>query len=155
MTTKNFQDLAQIAESLRSNKIKDTKNTLENVELNMIQRNMYRKLMYGIKDYTEEELKGLSPITITEIIINHNKAKKVLHILKAKKYYESETKLINSIFSHLKIGEKDSDWLTELPKEVTLRKLNISVKDIINEFINKRLLPSNFWKIGLTDNINL
>jgi hypothetical protein len=68
--------------------------------------------------------------------------------MKAKKLYKNETNLINSIFSHVNIGEKDFDWLIELPKSATLKKLGITTREVINEFIKRKLLPKNFYSLS-------
>jgi hypothetical protein len=35
----------------------------------------------------------------------------------------------------------------DLPKSATLRSLGISTKEVIDEFIKRRLLPQNFFTI--------
>jgi hypothetical protein len=35
-----------------------------------------------------------------------------------------------------------------LPKNATLKKLNISTRDVINEFIKRKLLPKNFYQLS-------
>ena len=46
---------------------------------------MYRRLMYGLDNYSNEERAVMSPVQITKIIKEHEKAKRYLHIMKAKK----------------------------------------------------------------------
>jgi len=110
--------------------------------------------MYGLKEYTPQQISIMSPQTITEIVENYKKSTRVLHIMKSKKFYKNETDIIRAIFPSANIGEKDFDWLLELPKNATLKKLGISTIDIIDEFIKKRLLPKNFYKLT-SDSINL
>lgn len=135
-------------------KTKEVVDTVEKVHLNFVQRQMYRKLMYGLKEYTPQQISIMSPQTITEIVENYKKSTRVLHIMKSKKFYKNETDIIRAIFPSANIGEKDFDWLLELPKNATLKKLGISTIDIIDEFIKKRLLPKNFYKLT-SDSINL
>ena len=116
-------------------------------KLNSIQREMYRRLMYGLNNYTEQQRNLMSINQITKIVKDYEKAKKVLHIMKCKKFYIHETKLFDAIFPHCKTRDNDSDWYLKLPKEATLNKLNISPKDIIEEFIRRKLLPNNFYKL--------
>ncbi len=126
---------------------KEVNNTCEKINLNTIQREMYRRLMYGLDNYSSEERATMSPVQITKIIKDHEKAKRYLHIMKAKKYYKGDTELLNAIFPHCPTGIKDSDWFLHIPKSVTLNKLNIGPKDIIEEFIKRRLLPTNFYEL--------
>jgi len=108
---------------------------------------MYRRLMYGLKEYTPEQVASFSPSTLSRIVADYKKAKQYLHILKAKKLFGPETKIINAIFPHAKIGEKDFDWFIDLPKSATLRNLGISTREVIDEFVRRKLLPKNFFSL--------
>ena len=101
-----------------------------------------------------EQISKMSPKTITHIVKNHEKALKILHILKAKKLYKNETNLVNSIFPHAQIGNSDNDWLIKLPKDATLKKLGISTKEIVDEFIQRKMLPIDFYNLS-TDTVKL
>jgi hypothetical protein len=105
--------------------------------------------MYGLKEYSPEQIAAMSPSALSRIVEDFKKAKRAIHIMKAKQYFRIETKLINEIFRHVKIGDKDYDWLDPLPKEVTLRSLGISTKEVIDEFIRRKLLPRNYYEITL------
>jgi hypothetical protein len=129
-------------------KSENVQTTADKVHLNFVQRQMYRRLMYGLKEYSPEQLTALSPVSINRIVSDYNKASRALHVMKAKKLYKNETNLINSIFSHVNIGEKDFDWLIELPKSATLKKLGITTREVINEFIKRKLLPKNFYELS-------
>lgn len=139
-----IQTKQQTARTLKVN------NTCEKVILNTIQREMYRRLMYGLDNYNIEERNAMSSAQITKIIKNYEKAKRYLHIMKAKKYYEADTKLLNAIFPHCPTGIKDSDWFLHIPKNITLNKLGIGPKEIIEEFIKRKLLPTNFYELKPT-----
>lgn len=134
-------------------KNKNVQKTADNLHLNLIQRQMYRRLMYGLKEYSPEQIAAMTHSTITQVVNDYQKASRILHVMKAKVFYKNETNLVKSIFPHAKIGEKDFDWLMELPKNATLKRLCISTKDIIDEFIKRRLLPKNFLFIT-PENIN-
>lgn len=131
----------------QSNRVKVTQEEIEKIHLNMVQRNMYRRLMYGLKEYTPEQIASFSPNTLSRIVADYKKAKQYLHILKAKKLFGPETKIINAIFPHAKIGEKDFDWFIDLPKSATLRNLGISTREVIDEFVRRKLLPKNFFSL--------
>jgi hypothetical protein len=135
-------------------KNKNVQKTADSLHLNLVQRQMYRRLMYGLKEYSPEQIAAMTPRTITQIVNDYQKASRILHVMKAKIFYKHETNLIKSIFPHAKIGERDLDWLMELPKNVTLKKLGISTKDIVNEFIKRKLLPNNFLELS-PENIEL
>jgi len=131
----------------RSNSVKRTQEQVEKIHLNMVQRQMFRRLMYGLKEYAPEQIASFSPSTLSRIVSDYNKAKQYLHVLKAKKLFVGETKIINAIFG-TNIGQKDYEWYLDLPKSATLRNLGVSTKDVIDEFINRKLLPKNFLQIS-------
>jgi hypothetical protein len=142
-----YEDTYQAKAEKRSKNITKTKERIEKLHLNLIQRQMYRRLMYGLKEYTPEQVASFSPQTIEKIVDDYKRTKRYLHILKAKKLYTGETKIINSIFPHAKIGTKDYDWFLDLPKSATLRSLGISTKEVISELIRRKLLPRNFFEL--------
>lgn len=118
----------------------------DSLYLNFTQREMYRRLMYGLKNYSSEQIEAMSRFTQNKISKDFNQAQKQIHIIKAKQLYYAETKLFDAICPHLNLQTKDSNWLgLKIPQNMTLRKLNIKPKEIIDTFINKKLLPENFY----------
>jgi hypothetical protein len=149
-----YGKLYQNKNHVRTKKVQKTIAEVEKIHLDMIQRAMYRRLMYGLKEYTPEQVASMSPSSISRIVEDFKKAKRALHVLKAKQYYAPETKIINAILkaegAEMElIGERDYDWYIELPKTVTLRSLGIGTKQVIEEFIKRKLLPKNFWSINV------
>lgn len=136
-------------DSLVQNKIissKKVQRTQDGIYLNLIQRQMYRRLMYGLKEYSPEQIAAFSPNSLNRIVTDYKKAKQFLQIMKAKKLFHSETRIINAICSS-DIGKKDYDWYLDLPKHITLRNLSITTKDVIDEFIRRKLLPKHYYSI--------
>jgi hypothetical protein len=132
----------------------------ESLHLNPIQRTLYRRLMYGLKEFSPEQVAAMSPRSIERIAHDHSRAEKLLQALKSRTYYQryfaAETKLLNSIFSEAykargrefaPIGEKFSDNMGKLPDSATLNKLGISTARIVGEFMEKGLLPANFLQL--------
>jgi hypothetical protein len=137
----------QAKSHFKAPRVQATATDLEKIHLNMIQRQMFRRLMYGLKEYTPEQMATMSPSAVTNIVEDYKKAKRALHILKSKRYYQAETKLLSAIFPNMELGTKDFDWYLDVPKHVTLRSLGISTKEVIDEFITRRLLPKNFYNL--------
>lgn len=142
-----YANTYQMKSHFKPKHVQKTADDLEKVHLNMIQRQMFRRLMYGLKEYTPEQMASMSPSAITKIVDDYKKAKRALHVLKAKKFFYAETKLMNAIFPNMNIGAKDFDWYLDIPKNVTLRSLGISTAEVIDEFISRKLLPKNFHSI--------
>jgi len=147
---KNYEKLFQ--EQVRQyNRSKSERMQEENLQLNVIQRSMFRRVMYGIKDFPGEEIAALSTGQIDKIVSDHKKCTETLHRLKVLKYYRGATELINACFPHIKLGTKFSDFLVELPKSETLRVLGISTRDVVNSLIQAHLLPVNFFELSVND----
>ena len=146
-TMLRYEDSFQAKGDKRVGKIAKTQNNIEKIHLNFVQRQMYRRLMYGLNEYTPEQVASFSPKTIDKIVNDYKKTKRYLHILKAKKMYSAETKLMDALFPHAKIGTKDYDWFLDLPRNATLKRLCISTKEVITELIKRRLLPYNFFQL--------
>jgi hypothetical protein len=143
----------------RTQNVQKTQSQVEKIHLDMIQRAMYRRLMYGLKEYTPEQVASMSPKSLSRIAEDFKKAKRAIHVLKAKLYFAPETNLVNALLDMEKsnmerIGERDYDWYLELPKKVTLRTLGIGTRQVIEEFIKRKLLPKNFWNIN-SENVSL
>lgn len=128
--------------------IAKTAEDLEKIHLNLVQRQMFRRLMYGLKEFTPEQMSTMSPSAVVRIVEDYKKAKRALHVLKAKKFYQAETKLMNAIFPNMNIGSKDFDWYLDIPKNVTLRSLGITTKEVLDDFISRKLLPKNFFTLS-------
>lgn len=144
----NLQKYANTYQAKSAFKSKRVQETADKLHLNLVQRQMYRRLMYGIKEYSPDQIASMTPSVISQIVMDYQKAARILQVMKAKLFYKNETSIIRAIFPHAKIGERDRDWQIELPKSATLNKLGITTKDVIDEFINRRLLPKNFFNIS-------
>lgn len=133
----------------QSKRSTDVEVTVDKLELNNVQRQMYRRLMYGLDNYSKQERAEMSTDVLVKIIRNYQKAQKILHVMKAKVFYAAETKLFNAIFTdeNQQVKDRDADWMLPIPKEATLNKLGITPKMIIDEFIKRKLLPKNFYEL--------
>ena len=127
----------------------DVEITVEKLELNNVQRQMYRRLMYGLNNYSQQERAEMPTNVLAKIIRDYQKAQKILHVMKAKVFYAAETKLFNAIFTNenQQVKDRDTDWMLPIPKEATLNKLGITPKMIVDEFIKRKLLPKNFYEL--------
>lgn len=121
------------------------------LELNVIQRSMYRRLMYGTKAYTPSELGSMNKTTIFAIEKEHIRATEVLNQYKYEKHYGAYNKLLKVIFPHIELSYFKDGKYADMP---TLGELKITTEDIINLWIANKLLPSNFLSLSV-DTIEL
>lgn len=114
-------------------------------ELNMIQKTMYRRLMYGTSAYTEQELGTMSQQIIFTIKKEHLRATEAINQLKYETYYGAYNKLLKVIFPQVELSYFKDGKFANLP---TLKELKITTEQVINTWINHKLLPSNFYSIS-------
>jgi hypothetical protein len=122
--------------------VHNSSNTKRYFQMNEIQRNMYRRLMYGLASFTSEEISSLDQPTLFKIKNEHIRATDVVNELKYTKYYGAYNKLLAVIFPHVELDYRKDGKYAEMP---TLRELKITTSDIVNAWINNKLLPLNFY----------
>lgn len=120
-------------------------------EMNIIQRNMYRRLFYGLQAYSNQEVQSFTKKDIIAISHDHNKAQNIINSLKYDRLYNDVNKLLAVIFPHVKLDFYKDGHDVILP---SLKSLKITTVDIIDKWIEYKLLPNNFYSIN-TDNLNL
>lgn len=117
-------------------------------EMNTIQRNMYRRLFYGMEAFSAEEVKTMSKIDISKVTRDHSKAQKVVNEMKYKKLYSDYNKLLAVIFPHVKLDFYKDGQDVSLP---SLKELKITTVDIVNRWVEEKLLPENFFNLNIAN----
>jgi hypothetical protein len=117
-------------------------------EMNVIQRNMYRRLFYGMEAFSAEEVKTMSKIDISKISRDHSKATKIVNQLKYQKYFGDYNKLLSVLFPHVKLDFYKDGQDVSLP---SLKELKITTVDIIDKWVEEKLLPSNFYNLNIAN----
>jgi hypothetical protein len=131
-----------------ANQQQQNKKSADFFEMNTIQRNMYRRLFYGMESFSAEEVKTMSKIDISKVTRDHNKAQKIVNEMKYQKLYGDTNKLRAVIFPHVKLGFYKDGQDVSLP---SLKELKITTVDIINKWIEKKLLPENFFNLNIAN----
>jgi len=117
-------------------------------EMNVIQRNMYRRLFYGMEAFSPEEVKTMSKIDISKISRDHSKATKIVNQLKYQKYFGDYNKLLSVLFPHVKLDFYKDGQDVSLP---SLKELKITTVDIIDKWVEEKLLPENFYNLNIAN----
>lgn len=139
-----YYDLEYISKPITRKKHSDS------IKLNMIQRAMYRRVMYGLSEYTPEQIADLTSRFEQKIAKDHRKARLVVQTMKARRLYKMENDLIHAMFQHVTIPDDIYFWNISVPKKYTLRSMGISTLEVIDEFITNKLLPKNFLSMDVT-----
>jgi len=131
-----------------ANSQKQSKRSEHFFEMNVIQRNMYRRLFYGMEAFSPEEVKTMSKIDISKISRDHSKATKIVNQLKYQKYFGDYNKLLSVLFPHVKLDFYKDGQDVSLP---SLKELKITTVDIIDKWVEEKLLPENFYNLNIAN----
>lgn len=112
--------------------------------MNDIQRTMYRRLMYGMKNYTNEEISVMTSRDIMLVEKDHARATDVINKLKYERVYGAYNKLLSVIFPHVELDFYKDGKFCDLP---SLKELKITTRNIVDAWINNKLLPLNFYSL--------
>lgn len=112
------------------------------------QNNLYKRAMFGIGMFTQEEIKAMHPEKVERIKKVHKKTQKELNIWKQEKIIALTNKIFG-IFSKKEGLCKDLIELYSKPdpkfiSRTSFKDLSISKEDIILRLVDRGLLPKNF-----------
>ena len=130
--------------ALYQNQRNNPVNRFGGLHLNTIQRSMFRRVMYGLGDFTPQQIHEMDKATRQAIDADHKRAKAAIDKMKYDLTYAPVDKLFNAIFPHVKIGSRTYDYHVSLP---SLRELRIGTKEVCDTLIKAGLLPQNFFSI--------
>lgn len=119
-------------------------NRFGHYQMNTIQFGLYQQLMQGMSMYTPQEIDAMSESAKFTIRNKHTRATDVLNKLKYEKAYGYINKLFSVIFPDVKLDYYKDGRFADMP---TLRELKISTVDIIDAWINEKLLPLDFYNL--------
>lgn len=120
-------------------------------QMNPIQYKLYQQLMHGMKIYSAEERAAMSESSVFTVTNKHLRATEVLNMLKYERCYGYINKLFEVIFPHIKLDYYKDGKYADMP---TLRELGITTIDVIDTWIENKLLPLNFYSLD-TNSIKL
>lgn len=120
---------------------------------NNYQNFLYKRALFGLSIYTQEELLKMHTAKKKRIQSVHERAQKILNAWKQKLSHEITSKFLAQVFHHSKLvkdyvekfaEETDSDYISR----VDFKSLGISKKNIIDKLIEERILPHNFYQLA-------
>lgn len=121
-------------------------------EFNSYQNKLYKEALFGISNYTQEEIKKLSYQEQNRIVKANRKAQSVLNIWKQ----ELCNNIINSLFKNLFPNSPVTKELTgefgnvvdaSYKNFLTFKQLGVSKKEIVYKLIKHDVLPKNFFEL--------
>lgn len=119
--------------------------TQRHYQMNTIQYGLYQQLMLGPKAYGQQEFEIMPESTKFAIRNKHLRATEVLNKMKYEKAYGYINKLFAVIFPDIKLDYYKDGKYADMP---TLRELGIKTVDIIDAWIENKLLPLDFYDLN-------
>jgi hypothetical protein len=118
--------------------------------LNDHQMFLYRRLIFGIVSYKQEDIKKLKPGQKFRIYKNHQRTKELLCKLKQSFIMDITNKVFIKYFPESPMTKSligmTKYFLDEKPV-LTFKQLGITRELVINHLIAHKLLPKEFWTI--------
>ncbi len=144
-TEKVFNTFEGMAEAL-----KEQRYSQKETHLSEYQNFIYKRAMYGLKMYSDEEIKAMHWQKRKRIKKVHTRTQTILNLWKQSRIVE----ITNSIFGlfHKSVLAHDlielySNTDSEFICNLTFKDLGITKTDIIDKMLSEGLLPYNFYEL--------
>jgi hypothetical protein len=145
--TGTYQDFASLGKSLRKEKPYSQVKQFEQDPYNKYQNILYKRAMFGIKIFTQDEVKAMHPDKVLRIEKVNKRAQREVNIFKQERLIEITNKFF-SVFTKSKIANDMLDVYSnpdpKFTSRTSLKDLGIPKEDIINRLCEKGILPRNF-----------
>jgi hypothetical protein len=164
---KTFKHLSDLQSIVYTGPVASLQNESRNiVEQNIYtprQKELYERLLFGLKIYEPAELYKMNSSKKQRIVKSHKKAQRILNIMKQEALIEISNNVINKFMvkdNKIKPSKNPNARLTaslayllltdQTPVDpsftcnMSFKDLGITKKKIINRFISEKLLPSDY-----------
>jgi hypothetical protein len=123
--------------------------------LNSYQYFLFRRCLFGLEVYSQEEMRYISSQKKKRILAVHKHAMEVINVFKQKLLTEKTNKILGKLLPNSKsiqvfisvCNETDPEFDCSIP----LEKLGACRMDIAKELVVQKCLPYNFWDLTLND----
>jgi hypothetical protein len=122
---------------------------------NSYQYFLFRRALYGLEVYSQEELRYISSQKKKRIKAVHKHVQQTLNVFKQKLLIQHTNGLLTKLFPNsedIKVfistySDPDPDFICG----VSMEKFGITKKDIAVELVEKKCLPYNFFELTVND----
>ena len=111
---------------------------------------LYKRAMFGLKMYTQDEIKAMHWQKRNRIKKVHKRTQSVLNLWKQELMIEKTNKLFQIFFPDSTITQallSASDVDPEFRNKLDFKTLGITKKDVVNKLQEENLLPHNFAEL--------
>ena len=124
----------------------------EKDEFNTYQNFLYKRVLFGLTVYSEEELSKMHWDKKKRVQKVHSRAQQVLNLWKQELTNKWTSDFLNILFHHSQFAkdyaekfacETDPDYISNLE----FKSLGVSKKQIVDKLIQEKVLPNNFYEL--------
>jgi len=124
----------------------------EKDEFNPQQNFLYKRVLFGLSVYSEEELTKMHWDKKKRILKVHSRAQTVLNIWKHQLSNQWTADLLTSLFWNSNFAKEYADkFVNEVDptyiSNLEFKSLGVSKKEVINKLIDEKVLPYNFYQL--------
>jgi len=124
----------------------------EKDEFNPQQNFLYKRVLFGLGVYSEEELTKMHWDKKKRILKVHSRAQTVLNIWKHQLSNQWTADLLTSLFWNSNFAKEYADkFVNEVDptyiSNLEFKSLGVSKKEIVNKLIEEKVLPYNFYQL--------
>lgn len=127
----------------------------ENDWFNSYQYFLFRRCLYGLDVYSQEEMRYISSQKKKRILKVHRHSLDIINLFKQRIVVDYTNQMLDKLFPNSpdaklfisSCSEIDPDFQCTIP----LEQLNITRKDIARELVSKKCLPYNFFELTIHD----
>lgn len=131
-------------------KTKNVERVYEKDPYNSRQNFLYKRAIFGLAVYSEQEISEMSKVKIKRITKMNHKTQVVLNLWKQELLNKWTNKFFGTIFPTSPFA-KEFITKTSIDKNfictLSFKDLKITKNDIINRLIVEKLLPKNFYEL--------
>lgn len=119
---------------------------------NSYQNFLYKRALFGLSVYTQEELEKMHTDKKKRVEKVHGRAQSILNLWKQELAGQWTVKILNTLFWHSELvkefGQKfGNETDPEYISKVDFKSLGVSKVDIVNKLIQEKILPNNFYQL--------
>jgi hypothetical protein len=126
--------------------------SFERDTFNGYQNFLYKRALFGLAVYTQEELEKMHTDKKKRIQKVHNRAQHILNIWKQELANQWATALLSKLFWHSKLVQEteekfgddvDPNYISKLD----FKSLGVTKEHIVSKLIQEKILPNNFYQL--------
>jgi len=144
--TGKLHDFQQLGNTFKELRYAEIERDLFNPQQNFL----YKRALFGLKMYSEQEIAEMHADKKKRIIKVYTRAQRVLNLYKQRLVNEKTNRLMTLLFPNSPIAKEFEQHSYVDPKfvnTISFKDLGVSKKQIVDRLISEKILPVNFYNL--------